>query len=55
MPLVTVERLAGLILYGIETILFPYAVLLKGVVQAGCLTSKLQDRIRGRTSMTIFR
>jgi len=34
MPLATVERHDGLILYGLETILIPYAVLLKGVVKA---------------------
>jgi hypothetical protein len=39
MPLATVERHSGLILYGLETILYPYAVLFKGVVKAGCFTS----------------
>jgi len=33
MPLTTVERHDGLILYGLETIQNPYAVLLKGRVK----------------------
>ena len=33
MPLATVERRCGLVLYGLETILYPYVVLLKGVVK----------------------
>jgi hypothetical protein len=39
MSLATVERLYGLILYGLETILYPYAVLFKERVKGESFTS----------------
>ena len=39
MPLATVERLYGLILYSLETILYPCTVLFKGRVEGESFTS----------------
>jgi hypothetical protein len=50
----TVERPFGLILHDIETILYPYAVLIKGLVQAKSLIQLAPGSGKGLNLKTIL-
>jgi hypothetical protein len=50
----TVERPFGLILHDIETILYPYAVLIKGLVQAKSLIQLAPGSGKGQNLKTIL-